>query len=165
MSDFINLIRIGFPEPLLLADSGHDVAFNTETYRADSALLIDIGDVTEENQLNTTTFDVTLAGVPELVLLVRSGEWLNLPISYYRVWYEEGVQTDVDLIFRGRLTEQDENDGEGEHTIQFSCSSHFIDWESVGGRTASNASQQVFAPGDRGMEHAGKEQQNIKWGR
>ncbi|MBJ7555381.1 hypothetical protein [Marinomonas spartinae] len=165
MSDFINLIRIGFPEPLLLADCGHDVTFNSELYRADSTLLIEIGDVTEENQLNTTTFDVTLAGAPELVLLVRTGQWLNLPITYYRVWYENGVQSDVDVVFRGRLTEQTETDGEDQQTIQFSCSSHFIDWQSKGGRVATNASQQVYAPGDKGFEHAGKEKQNVKWGR
>lgn len=162
---FVNLIRIAFPEPLLLADHGHDATFNDELYRADSRLLIDIGDVTEENQINTTAFDITFAATPELVALARTGEWLNLPISYYRVWYENDIQTDVDVLFRGRLTEIDETDGESESSIKFTCANHFIDWESKGGRTTSNASQQVFDPTDKGMEHAGKEKQNVKWGR
>lgn len=165
-TDFINLIRIDFPEPILLADCGHDVDFNGDTYRADSNLLVEIGDVTEENQLNTTTFDLTLAGIPELVLLVRTGQWLNLPVYYYRIWYdEEATQVDADLLFRGRLTEQSETDGEEQSTIDFSCSSHFIDWQSTGGRTTSNASQQIYDSTDTGFDHAGKEKLNVKWGR
>lgn len=165
-SDFINLIRIDFPTPILLADCGHDVTYNGDTYRADSSLLVEIGDITEENQLNTTTFDITLAGIPELILLVRTGQWLNLPIYFYRVWYgSAGDQEDVDLLFRGRLTEQSETDGEGQNTIEFSCSSHFIDWQSKGGRTTSNASQQIYDATDTGFDHAGKERLNVKWGR
>lgn len=162
---FVNLIRIAFPEPLLLADHGHDVTFNGELYRSDSVLLVDIGEVSEENKINTNTFDLTLSATPELVLIARTGQWLNLPISYYRVWYENGVQSDVDVVFRGRLTEQEESDGEDQHTIQFACSSHFIDWQSAGGRTTSTASQQIYAPADKGFEHAGKEKMNVKWGR
>lgn len=162
---FVNIIRIDFPEPLLLADFGHDIEFQGDVYRANTPLLVDIGDVTEENQINTTTFDITLAAIDELVAIVRSGYWLNLPIYYYRLWYEDGIQTDVDVVFRGRLTEQDETDGESTKTIKFSCSSHFLDWESKGGRTATNASQAIFDADDKGLEHAGKEKSNVKWGR
>ena len=161
---FVNLIRIDFPTPLLLADAGHDVTFNSEVYRSDSALLNEIGDVTEENTINTTTFDVTLNASAELVLLSRTGEWLNVSIRYYRLWYENGVHTDTDVIFRGRLTEQNETDGETQKTIAFTCANHFIDWESTSGRTATNASQLIHDPTDKGLEHAGKEKSNVKWG-
>ena len=86
----INLIRIDFPQALCLAEYGHDIEFNGEIYRADSSLLLEVGDVTEENTLNTSTFDLTLGATPEMVALMRTGAWLNLPITHLRQWYEDG---------------------------------------------------------------------------
>lgn len=162
---FINLIRVEFPTPLLLADHGHDITFNEQVYRADSTLLSDIGDVTEENTINTTTFDLTLTATPELQAYNRSGAWLNLPVYYYRAWYDGGLQKDVELLFRGRLISQEESDGEAEKSIRFECSSHFLDWQSTAGRTTNTSSQKLHKASDRGFEHAGKERDDIKWGR
>lgn len=162
---FINLIKIEFSVPLLLADYGHDVEVGGELYRADSVLLSDIGDVTEENQINTTTFDVTLNVSGELRTLIRLGDWVNVPITYSRAWYESGDLVDVEVLFKGRLIRPDETDGETTSTVQFECASRFIDWESKGGRYTNAATQMLYAPADRGFEHAGKERNDVKWGR
>ncbi len=161
----INLIRIDFPTPVYLAEFGHDVFYDGNTYRAGTSLLVEIGDVDEESSVNTTTFDLTLAATPEIIQLLLSGSWLNVPITYYQLWKDGDTLLDVMVAFRGRIVEQQREDSLDEHLVQFSCSSHFLDWESKSIRTTSNATQQIFSPGDRGFEHAGKEKKNIKWGK
>ena len=161
----INLIKIDFPSPVFLAEHGHDVLYDGNTYRADTSLLVEIGDVDEESKINTTTFDVSITATPEVVQLLLSGAWLNIPVTYYQLWRDGDTLLDVKVAFRGRLVEQQREDSLSDHVVKFSCSSHFLDWESKSRRTTSHATQQIFAPGDRGFEHAGKETKNIKWGK
>ena len=88
------------------------------------------------------------------------GQTLEYEVGQDILVYEPVLVFDG-LINRPVIEEDPEN---GTATISIEAANQFADFERRPGRHTSNAEQQLFYPGDKGMEYASQQDRNITWG-
>ncbi|SBS29122.1 hypothetical protein MSP8886_01447 [Marinomonas spartinae] len=166
-----NLIKMSFRSggDLLMTDGGIPVEFMGDVYEPDLYLATDgIGDVEETLEITTGDFQVTLNIASEydpVLLAFYDDDYLNQTITYYRQYIWDDGSEEFDKLFEGRMIEYEATDAEDGYTIEVTSSANIIHWQQVRGRSTNSDSQHQFYPDDRGLDYAGTEISDIKWGK
>jgi hypothetical protein len=163
------LVSIEFSSSTLrLTDYGASLSYGGNTY-ANSANLIEIGDVTETGALKVNEMTVTLTGSDPSAIYISAflnNNYVNSRMLIYRALVDASdAILDVFTFFDGRISNFEIGDSETESTISVTAASHWADFEKVRCRRTNLNSQQSFFPGDLGMEYAHVVTKDLRWGR
>lgn len=155
-------------QTLYLTDYGISVVWNGNTYD-DTQGLTQLSDPSETFALDvaTTTFTVSGTELANLSLALTSN-FTDARFVARRAIAQIGsspiVITDPVVIFDGRIDSWQFTETPGsESSLTWNMSNHWVDFTRVGGRRTNSADQQLFYPGDLGLDYAEKLPANIMW--
>lgn len=166
-----NLIKMSFRNggDLLMTDGGIPVDFMGDQYVPDLYLGEEgIGDVEESLEITTGDWSITLNVSDEsdpVLLAFYDDDYLNQTVTYYRQYIWDDNTEEIQKIFEGRMVEYEATDAEEGYTIEVTASANIIHWQQIKGRSTNSDSQQQFYPSDKGLDYAGTEISDIKWGK
>ena len=166
-----NLIKMSFRNggDLLMTDGGIPVSFMAGQYEPDLYLAEDgIGEVEDTLEITTGDWQVTLNISDEddpVLQAFYADQYLNQTITYYRQYIWDDGTEEFHKIFEGRMIEYEATDAEDGYTIDVTASANIINWQQKRGRSTNSNSQNSLYPNDRGLDFAGTEISDIKWGK
>ena len=166
-----NLIKMSFRNggALTMTDGGVPVSFMGDLYEPDAYLDRDgIGQVEESLEITTSDWSVTINLQDEqdpVLQAFYNGSYLNQTVTYYRQYIWDSGEEQFEKLFEGRMIEYEAVDSEAGYSIAVNASANIINWQQKRGRAANSNSQNLVYPGDRGLDYAGTEISDIKWGK
>lgn len=154
---------------LLMTDGGIPVSFMGYQYEPDLYLAEDgIGDVEDTLEITTGDWQVTLNISDEddpVLQAFYADKYLNQTVTYYRQYIWDDGTEEFHKIFEGRMIEYEATDAEGGYTIDVTASANIINWQQKRNRSTNSNSQNLLYPSDKGLDFAGTEISDIKWGK
>jgi len=146
--------------------SAPDAGVNT--YLAQNQFL-SYGNIVESSDLRVGTLEMTFTAVDTTtVSLILNNDYIDRRVVIYRAVLGDDFSfsdTDVFLVFDGRITGYSIRETDTTATITISCASQFADFERTNGRRTNPASQNLYFPTDRGMDFSPQIVKDIRWGR
>jgi hypothetical protein len=140
----------------------------TNTYLAQNQFL-NYGNIVESSDLRVGTLEMTFTAVDTTtVALILNNDYIDQRVVIYRAILSDDfsfTDSDVFLVFDGRITGYSIRETETTATITVSCASQFADFERTNGRRTNSASQELYFLGDRGMDFSPQIVKDIKWGK
>jgi len=140
----------------------------TNTYLAQNQFL-NYGNIVESSDLRVGTLEMTFTAVDTTtVALILNNDYIDQRVVIYRAILGDDfsfTDSDVFLVFDGRITGYSIRETETTATITVSCASQFADFERTNGRRTNSASQELYFLGDRGMDFSPQIVKDIKWGK
>ncbi len=152
----------------LYTDAAMDITVGAKTYKA-SGDFLDFSPPPQSINLDSSEIAVTLAGADQLNLYdMLTQHYVNVPVTISRVVLDKDYSI-VDapfILFFGYIDSYTftESPEDGTSELEWSVSSHWVDFERKAGRRTNSADQQLFFSGDLGFEFAPQARENIKWG-
>lgn len=152
-----------------LTDGPIDITYNSNSYEALGGLL-GMSDIMEEEDLKIESIDITLSALPnENVKLFLDYDYIDRRVLVHRAVIGDDysiIGTPI-LVFDGRLDQPRivEDFEAGKSTLAISASSHWADFESVGGRHTNDTEHQILYPGDDFFAPGAETQKDVKWGK
>jgi hypothetical protein len=138
------------------------------TYLAQNQFL-SYGNIVESSDLRVGTLEMTFTAVDTTtVSLILNNDYIDRRVVIYRAVLGDDFSfsdTDVFLVFDGRITGYSIRETDTTATITISCASQFADFERTNGRRTNPASQNLYFPTDRGMDFSPQIVKDIRWGR
>lgn len=166
-----NLIKMSFRNggDLIMTDGGIPVSFAGDLYEPDLHLDKDgIAVVEESLEITTSDWNVSLNISDEADPVLQAfyaDQYLNQTVTYYRQYIWDDGREEFKKLFEGRMIEYEANDSEDGYTIDVTASANIINWQQKRGRSTNSNSQNLLYPNDRGLDFAGTEISDIKWGK
>ena len=146
--------------------SAPDAGVNT--YLAQNQFL-SYGNIVESSDLRVGTLEMTFTAVDTTtVSLILNNDYIDRRVVIYRAVLGDDFSfsdTDVFLVFDGRITGYSIRETDTTATITISCASQFADFERTNGRRTNPASQNLHFPTDRGMDFSPQIEKDIRWGK
>jgi len=146
--------------------SAPDAGVNT--YLAQNQFL-SYGNIVESSDLRVGTLEMTFTAVDTTtVALILNNDYIDSRVVIYRAVLNDDfsfTNSDVFLVFDGRITGYSIRETESTATITISCASQFADFERTNGRRTNPASQNLHFPTDRGMDFSPQIVKDIRWGK
>lgn len=152
-----------------LTDAPTDLTHNGNVYTALGQVL-GMTDVQEEEELKIESIDITLSAIDtDLVKLFLDYDYIDRRVLVHRVIMDHDysfIGTPI-LIFDGRLDQpRIVEDFQGRTaTLAVSASSHWSDFNAVGGRHTNNTEHTILYPGDTFYAPAAETQKDVLWGK
>ncbi|MFP4560979.1 MAG: hypothetical protein ACLFQ3_06605 [Thiohalorhabdus sp.] len=170
----VHLVEIHYSgATVFYTDAYKDLVYSGATYKGNGVLLSS-GEVEEDLKLRVQSIKITLSTVPQAVLSeALSSEYLNRLVVVRKglLDADEKLIPDPVSVFRGLLSsyrfqeDPDQERGQGSSRLTWTAQDEFSDFERTTGRRTNNNDQQLYYPGDVGMEFCAQELSGIKWGR
>lgn len=149
-------------------DSASAPDAGVNTYLAQNQFL-SYGNIVESSDLRVGTLEMTFTAVDTTtVALILNNDYIDSRVVIYRAVLNDDftfTDSDVFLVFDGRITGYSITETETTATITISCASQFADFERTNGRRTNPASQNLYFPTDRGMDFSPQIVKDIRWGR
>lgn len=155
-------------QTIYMTDSGQDIVWNGQTY-SDTEGLTDLSDPNESYQLDVDSASFTLSGteLANLSIALTSNftdARFVIRRAIAQVESSPMVVTDPVVIWDGRIDSWEYSETPGqESTLTWNMSNHWVDFTRVSGRRTNSADQQLFYPGDLGLDYADKLPSTIMW--
>ena len=152
-----------------ITDAPIDITYNSNTYTSLGQLL-GMTDIVEEEDLKIETIDITLSAIDtDLVKLFLDYDYIDRRGLVHRAVMADDyslVGTPI-LVFDGRLDQPRvaEDFAARKATLGISASSHWSDFEAVGGRHTNDTEHQILYPGDDFFAPGAETQKDVKWGK
>lgn len=154
---------------LLMTDGGIPVSFMGDLYEPDLYLAEDgIGEVEDTLEITTGDWQITLNISDEddpVLQAFYADKYLNQTVTYYSQHILDDGTEEFHKVFEGRMIEYEATDTEGGYAIEVTASANIIHWQQIRGRSTNSNAQNLIYPGDRGLDFAGTEISDIKWGK
>ena len=165
----INLIQfldIG-PSPVYLTDGPGDVVWDGKTFQALGNFL-SMSEIVEEQDLKIESIDISLSAIDtDIVKLFLDYDYIDRRVLVHRAvvgsnYQPIGVPV---LVFDGRLDQPRISDDwqSKTATLAITATSHWSDFESMGGRHTNDTENQVLFPGDTFFVSSTETQKDVKW--
>lgn len=157
------------PTNTYVTDAPRDITYNSNTYTSLGQFL-GISDISEEEELKIESIDITLSAIDtDLVKLFLDYDYIDRRVLAHRVVVDSGsnfIGTPI-LVFDGRLDQPRlvEDFESRTATLAISASSHWSDFEAVGGRHTNDTEHQILYPGDGFFGPSSETQKDVKWGK
>jgi len=149
-------------------DSASAPDAGVNTYLAQNQFL-SYGNIVESSDLRVGTLEMTFTAVDTTtVALILNNNYINSRVVIYRAVLNDDfsfTDSDVFLVFDGRITGYSITETETTATITISCASQFADFERTNGRRTNPSSQNLYFPTDRGMDFSPQIVKDIRWGK
>jgi len=167
-ADYCHLLRMELADNTVirLTDCGYLVDWNGEQFESNGLLLgMDSPTFTAELRIGEISLAFTAAD-QSIVALMLGKNQINRYCYIYRAYLTDQGQVIASpiLLHTWLVTSHDVSDSEGSSQITVAMASEFADFEAPRGRRSTDASQQRFFPGDRGLEFAAQVRKDLKWG-
>lgn len=152
-----------------ITDAPVDMSYSSNTYESLGQLL-GMSDIMEEEDLKIETVDITLSAIDsDLVKLFLDYDYIDRRVVVRRAIIDNNyaiVGTPV-LVFDGRLDQPRivEDFAARKATLAISASSHWSDFESIGGRHTNDTEHQILYSGDDFFAPGAETQKDVKWGK
>lgn len=163
------LVTVYFDDgTIALADSWTPIAWNSLNYTPQGYFMSFSGlEETAEPVIPNVT--ITLSAVDQVwIALALSKPYLDRRITIHKGFldYTQAVISAPVMIFDGRMDTLAiaDDPSAGTCTIEIAASSQWADFQRTPGRHTNAAEQQVWFPGDRGLDFAAYTNVAIKWG-
>lgn len=165
----VHLIKIGLSTPEYLTTAHKDISFNGDSYFAIGHIL-KIGTVTESLAMRVNSINLTLSGADQsFIATFLSQNITNKTLQIWLGFLDSGGSLIPDPleIFSGRIDsfKVSEDTISGSTQISATAANHWVDWEKVAGRRSNDHDQQLYYPGDLGLEFASQIVKDLKWGK
>ena len=171
-----DLIEMHFDTPIYFTTTNINLTFDSDTAPDSSAntylaqgQFLSYGNIVESSDLRIGTLELTFTAVdPTMVAIVLNNAYIDKRVVIYRAVLNANytfTSSDVFLVFDGRITGYLIKEAEKTAEIILTCASQFADFERTNGRRTNPASQNLYFPGDRGMDFSPQIAKNIAWGR
>lgn len=162
-----HLAQIYFSTTVYITDAGFDLSYGGHTY-ADTVGLIGLDSPGETFDFSIGTMSFTLSGTELANLSIALTEnFTDDRFVLYRALLDSSnsVIADPVLIWDGRIDNWDfsEQPETGESSLKWNTSNHWVDFNRTAGRRANDSDQQLFYPGDTGLQYAGQGTVDLKW--
>jgi len=149
-------------------DSASAPDAGVNTYLAQNQFL-SYGNIVESSDLRVGTLEMTFTAVDTTtVALILNNNYIDSRVVIYRAVLNDDfsfTDSDVFLVFDGRITGYSITETETTATITISCASQFADFERTNGRRTNPSSQNLYFPTDRGMDFSPQIVKDIRWGK
>ena len=171
-----DLIEMHFATPIYFTTTNINLAFDSDTaptagsntYLAQGQFL-SYGNIIESSDLRMGTLELTFTAVDTtMVAVVLNNAYIDKRVVIYRAVLNSNysfTSNDVFLVFDGRITGYLIREAEKTAEVILTCASQFADFERTNGRRTNPASQNLYFPGDRGMDFSPQIAKDIAWGR
>lgn len=164
----IYLVKIGLSTPEYLTTAYKQVAFSGDNYDPLGHLL-SVSPITESLAIRVNSIDLTLSGVDQSFIATFLSQ--NLTNKTLQIWLGF-LDSSGDLVpnpievFSGRVDNfnVNENTLSGSTEIKVTAANHWVDWEKTAGRRTNDEDQQLYFPGDKGLEFSSLIVKDLKWG-
>lgn len=152
-----------------ITDAPIDMSYGGNTYTSLGQLL-GMTDIVEEEDLKIETIDITLSAIDtDLVKLFLDYDYIDRRVLVHRavIGHDYSFIGTPILVFDGRLDQpRVAEDFEARTaTLGISASSHWSDFEAVGGRHTNDTEHQILYPGDDFFAPGAETQKDVKWGK
>ena len=157
------------PTNTYITDAPVDISYNGNTYTSLGQFL-GMTDIVEEEDLRIETIDVTLSAIDsDLVKVFLDYDYIDRRVLVHRAVISSSyalVGTPI-LVFDGRLDQPRvaEDFQNRKATLAVTASSHWSDFEAVGGRHTNDTEHQILYPGDDFFAPGAETQKDVKWGK
>lgn len=161
------LVQIDFPTVVRLTDADRNISAMAQTFIS-SGHLLSVGATTESTDLRVNSMKLELSGAEQTYAAIfLGGEYIDRWVTIWRAVLDgsDGVIGSPILYFKGLISGYEFTENDGDSTIHVEVSSHWKDFEKVSGRKTNHNSQQMFFPGDMGLEFSARIIKDIRWGR
>lgn len=152
-----------------LTDAPVDMSYGGNTYTSLGQLL-GMTDIQEEEDLKIESIDITLSAIDtDIVKLFLDYDYIDRRVLVHRAvtGADYAIIGTPILVFDGRLDQPRlaEDYEARKATLAVSASSHWSDFESIGGRHTNNTEHQILYPGDDFFAPGAETQKDVKWGK
>jgi len=167
-ADYCHLLRLEFADntTIRLTDCGYEVDWSGEIFESNGMLLgMDSPTFTAELRIGEIGLAFSAADQSVVALMLGKNQ-INRYCHIYRAYLTDQGQVIPNpvLLHTWLVTGSDVSDGNGTSQITVNMASEFADFEAPRGRRSTDASQQRFFPGDKGLEFAAQVRKDLKWG-
>lgn len=171
-----DLFEFHFDTPLYFTTANINLSFDsdtapesgTNTYLA-QGLFLNYRDIVENSDLRVGTLDLSFTAVdPTMIAVLINNDFIDKRVVLYRAILNNDysfTSQDVFMIFDGRISGWTLREDDRTATVTLSVASFFADFNRTNGRRTNPASQELYFPGDRGMDFSPQILKNIRWGR
>lgn len=171
-----DLIELHFATPIYFTTTNISLRFDSDTaptagtnvYLAQGQFL-SYGNIIESSDLRIGTLELTFTAVDTtMVAVVLNNAYIDKRVVIYRAVVGSNYtfsSSDVFLVFDGRITGFLIKEADKTAEVILTCASQFADFERTNGRRTNPASQNLYFPGDRGMDFSPQIAKDIAWGR
>jgi len=165
--DMAHIVTVDFSTKLYLTDFARDITYGSDVYTASSHLL-DLSDVNETSNVQSSTFTLNLSGVNQsFISILLSENFIDRAVTISRVILNSSgaVIGSPISFYTGRMDGFAIKDDVKTSQINLTAASHWSDFEKESGRRTNHNGQQIHFSGDKGFEFASSAVKDIKWGR
>ena len=171
-----DLLELHLDPAVYFTNGAYDITYDSPTapdagsnlYVAQGQF-ISFGDIQETADVKVNAIDISFTAVDLTTLgYVLNNDYIDKRVVLHKVLFEiDGSFNSMKVFqyFDGRINEYLIQESEETVFLKLNCASQFADFEKIGGRQTSVASQQLHYPGDLGMQYSNLVARDIKWGR
>ena len=160
------LVELNLSTVIRLTDFYRNLIYESESYEAGGGFLT-VDDITETGKLEVNDIQIGFSNVTDDVRsLVQSGAFTDKEVNVFLAYFN----TDETLVgavnyFTGNISSVAIKETINNTEITIQVASHWSNWNLTKGRHFSDASQQEFSSGDKGLEFASQVKQDVRWGK
>lgn len=152
-----------------ITDAPIDITYNSNVYQSLGKLL-GVTDIQEEEDIKIESIDITLSALDtDLVKLFLDYDYIDRRVLVHRavIGHDYSIIGSPILVFDGRLDQPRlvEDFESRKATLAVSASSHWSDFEAIGGRHTNDTEHQILYPGDEFYAPSASTQKDVKWGK
>ena len=164
-----HLIEVYLDSTHYVTDCFKDISYNSNTYSA-LGFFLNFDGIEESSQISATGITLTLSGVDQTYTnLLLTQKYVDRKVIIRKAFINtsNALVSDPVIIFDGRIDNAviNEDADTGLASVAVTVSNQFADFEKVTGRFLNHQNQQLYYPGDKGLEYADQLIKDIVWGR
>tara|TARA_R100000781_G_scaffold115013_1_gene88473 strand:- start:5751 stop:7529 length:1779 start_codon:yes stop_codon:yes gene_type:complete len=163
-----HLIEVYLDSTHYVTDSFRDITYNSNTYSA-LGFFLGFDSIEESAQISASSMTLTLSGVDQTYTnLLLSQNYVDRKVIIRKAFINSSnalISSPI-IIFDGRIDNAviNEDADTGLASVTASVANQFVDFEKVTGRYLNHQNQQLYYPGDKGLEYASEIVKDIVWG-
>ena len=149
-----------------LTESDSNISWGASTYLG-NGILIDIDNMRDTSEIRVNELSITLSASDQTVLaFMLQNNQIGRNVKVYRAILNNDLTVIPDpiLLTWGEIVGFSSSVSNSDASVQVDFAGPFSDWERVGGRATTLASQNRFYPNDKGFEFASQVKDELKWG-
>jgi hypothetical protein len=152
-----------------ITDAPIDITYNSNVYQS-LGVFLSMTDIMEEEDIKIESVDITLSAIDtDLVKLFLDYDYIDRRVVINRavMGHDYSIIGSPILVFDGRLDQPRvvEDFEARKATLAISASSHWSDFEAIGGRHTNDTEHQVLYSGDDFFAPGAETQKDVKWGK
>jgi len=159
------LVELNLSTVIRLTNWYSNVTYQTNVYEAGGSFL-DINAITETGKLQVDEVNMNFSNITaDVRSLVQDGSFTDKKVEVYLAYFDASdVIVGAINYFTGHIRHVSISESLEGSDISLTVASHWANWNLTKGRHFSDESQQLFSPGDKGMEFATTVKTDIRWG-